>query len=208
MKNFINTASFAIAESAGEADFDDETVTVAPKKRKVSERNVLDAHGKPQDSWLDAYGFGYKSLAENFDLNVMFEDIPDPVMRGLAAFGGVTLAGNTTNTVRNGENKGGAATEKEALIAWIENLKAGNWTSPRGEMEAGIGLLAEAYSNAMSKAGKSITVEAAMEKLKAADKEKRAAVRKDSRVKAELTAIIAERAKAKASESEGELVEL
>lgn len=184
------------------------TETAAPKKRKVSERTVLDQDGKAQDEWLDAWGFGYKSLAEDFDLKVMFTDLPDPVMRGLAAFGGVTLAGNTTNTVRNDPNKADDASEKEALIAWIENLKAGNWTSPRGEVEAGLGLLAEAYSKAMAKVGKDISTEAALEKLKAADKDKRKAVRTDSRVKAELTAILAERAKAKAAETEGELVEL
>jgi hypothetical protein len=203
----MHTAVYA-APSEGDTASDETEVEVVSKKKKVSERSVLDETGKPQDSWLDAYGFGYKSLAENFDLNLMFKDIPDPVMRGLAAFGGVTLAGNTTNTVRNGENKGGAATEKEALLAWIENLKAGNWTSPRGELEAGLGLLAEAYSLAMGKAGKNITVEAALEKLKAADKDKRTAVRKDSRVRAELTAIQAERARVKAAETEGALVEL
>ena len=53
-----------------------------------------------------------------------------------------------------------------------------------------------------------ITVEDALQKLKDADKEKRSNVRKDSRVRAELTAIIAERAKAKAAETEGELIEL
>jgi hypothetical protein len=202
----MNTAVYQAPSEDGAGDEEIEVAT--PKKKKVSERSVLNAERKPQDSWLDAYGFGYKSLAENFDLIVMFDEIPDEVMRGLAAFGGVTLAGNTTNTVRNGENKGGAASEKEALLAWVENLKAGNWTSPRGELEAGISLLAEAYSKAMSKAGKPVSVEAALEKLKAADKDKRAAVRKNSQVKAELTAIVAERARLKAAESEGELIEL
>lgn len=191
-----------------ETEVETATESKTASKRKVSERNVLDAEGKVQDSWLDAWGFSYKSLAEDFELAVMFTDIPDAVMRGLAAFGGVTLAGNTTNTVRNGDNKNGVTSEKEALLAWIENLKAGNWTSPRGEVEAGLGALAEAYSRAMAKAGKEISVEDSLAKLKAADKDKRTAVRKDSRVKAELTAIIAERAKAKAAESEGELVEL
>ena len=138
----------------------------------------------------------------------MFDELADPVVRALAAFGGLTLAGNVTNTVRNGENKGGAETEKEALLAWIENLKAGNWLSAKGDMEAGIGLLAEAYTRAMVKDGKSMTVESALEKLKAADKEKRKATRANPKVKAALTAIIAERAAAKAGETEVELVEL
>lgn len=211
MKNVMQTRVYAAEGETGSTAPDaNDTERAAPdsKKRKVSERTVLDAERKPMDTWLDAMGFGYKSLSEDFEVQVMFDEIPDTVMRGLAAFGGVTLAGNTTNTVRNGENKGGAASEKEALTAWIENLKAGNWSSPRGEVEAGIGLLAEAYSAAMAKAGKEITVEAALEKLKAADKEKRASVRKDSRVNAELKRILAERAEAKAKETEGELVEL
>lgn len=208
MIKLMNELVRAPADETGATAGEVETAAATPKKRKVSERTVLDQDGKSQDEWLDAWGFAYKSLAEDFDLKVMFTDLPDPVMRGLAAFGGVTLAGNTTNTVRNDPNKSDDASEKEALIAWIENLKAGNWTSPRGEVEAGLNLLAEAYSKAMAKAGKDISTEAALEKLKAADKDKRKAVRTDSRVKAELTAILAERAKAKAAETEGELVEL
>lgn len=217
MKNVMMTAVYAPADENGseqpgvEGNEAGAVERADPKskKRKVSERSVLDAEGKVQDSWLDAYGFGYKSLAEDFDLKVMFTDIPDAVMRGLAAFGGVTLAGNTTNTVRNNPDKPDDSTEKEALVAWVENLKAGNWTSPRGEVEAGINLLAEAYSRAMSKSGKELTVESALEKLKAADKEKRKEVRNHSAVKVELTAIMAERAKAKAAEApEVELIEL
>lgn len=178
-------------------------VPAKAKKQAVSEREVLDAAGAVQEDWIDAYGFSYKSLGEDFTLKVMFEDLGDPVIRVLAAFGGLTLAGNTTNTVRNGDNKGGAETERDALVAWLENLKAGNWTSPRGEVEAGLGSLAEAYTAAMAKEGVRLAVEDVLAKLKAADKDKRAVIRKDSRVKAELTRLIAERAKAKASATEG-----
>lgn len=185
------------------------TAKTAPKKQKVSERVVLDGEGKAQDSWLDAYGFSYKSLGEDFELRCMFDELPDPVARGLQAFGALTLAGNVTNTVRNGENKGGEETEKGALLAWIENLKAGNWTSPRGETEAGINLLAEAYSRAMTGLGKELTVEAALEKLKAAGKDKQKEIRGHSKVKVALTEILAERAKAKAATApEEELIAL
>lgn len=210
IKSSMIAAVYAPADESGSAvtDTPDTPAVAEAKKRKVSDRVILDGDMKPQDDWADAKGFSYKSLAEDYELMVMFEELPDEIQRGLMAFGGLTLAGNVTNTVRNGENKGGAATEKEALIAWIDNLKAGNWTSPRGEVEAGLGALAEAYARAMAKIGKEITAEVALEKLKAADKDKRAAVRKDPQVKAELTQIIAERAAAKAKDQAGELIEL
>ena len=162
-------------------------------RNQVSKREVLDAQGSPQDEWIDAYGFSYTSLTENYEARLMFEELPDAVVRALAAFGGLTLAGNTTNTVRNGKSKGDA-TEKSELIAWIENLKAGNWSNPRGEVEAGLSMLSQAYAVVMEKAGAPITPEIAMEKLKAATKEKRAEVRKHPQVKAELARMIAERA--------------
>lgn len=174
-----------------------------PSKKKVSDRFVLNAQGAVQDEWADAHGFSYKSIPENYELKVMFDDLPKEIVYGLAAFGGLTLAGNTTNTVRNDKNtpdedKG---TEKDALMAWYENLKAGNWTSPRGEVEAGLGSLAEAYSAAFAKEGVTISPADALVKLKEADKDKRAALRKHPQVKAELTRIIAERAAAKAKEA-------
>jgi hypothetical protein len=192
------------------SDTQETSMPVAEKAtKKVSERSVLDIVGKVQDEWVDAFGFSYKSIAENFTLAVMFEDLPDPVVRALAAFGGLTLAGNTTNTVRNpGEGKVSDSTEKDALIAWLDNLKAGNWTSPRGEVEAGVTSLAEAYVAAMALAGKILDITETTAKLKAADKEKRAAIRKDPRVKAELTRIIAERASKKATEAAGDIMEL
>lgn len=184
------------------------TAADAAKKKMVSKRVVLNAQGVEQDDWIDAYGFSYTSLAENFELAVKFDELPDEVVRALAAFGGLTLAGNTTNTVRNGDNKGAAATEKEALVAWLENLKAGNWTSPRGEVEAGLGSLAEAYVAAMAKEGATLELDATLGKLKEADKDKRKAIRTDPRVKAELTRIIAERAATKAAAAAGPIAAL
>ena len=208
MKNFLMTAVYSPAD-AGSSEAPSVEAKAEPKKKKVSERIVLDAEGQPQDSWLDARGFAYKSIAEAYEAIVMFDELPDPVFRGLAAFGGLTLAGNTTNTVRNDPNKPDDASEKDALIAWIENLKAGNWTSPRGEVEAGLGLLAEAYAAAMTKLGKTLSVEDALAKLKEADKDKRKAVRSHSGVKVELTAILAERAKKNAAAApEVALIEL
>lgn len=181
----------------------DETNVVATKevtKKKVSERVVLNATGQAQDEWQDAGGFSYKSLSEDFELRVLFSDLPDEVVRGLAAFGGLTLAGNTTNTVRNDKNVDDSerGSEKDALVAWFENLKAGNWTSPRGEVEAELTVLAQAYSAAMAKEGVTISPEDAQAKLKAADKDKRATVRKHPQVNAELKHIMAERAAEKA----------
>ena len=193
---------------------DDTEVSIVPapttqaKSTAVSKREVLGSDKTPQDDWIDAHGFKYTVLGNGFELSASFDELPDEVMRGLAAFGGLTLAGNVTNTVRNGEIKGTPDEEQAALLAWIENLKAGNWTSPRGEIEAGVGLLAEAYVAAMAKAGTVLDLVATNTKLKAADKDKRKAVRSDPRVKLELNNILATRAAAKAASATGEIVSL
>ena len=181
---------------------------VAPKSKAVSKREVLNEKGELQDDWIGAGGFRYTVLDGGFELNVMWDELPVESQQALMAFGGLTLAGNTTNTVRNGENKGEAASEKDALLALIENLKAGNWTSPRGEVEAGVGLLAEAYVAAMGKTGVVLDAVDVAAKLKAADKDKRKAVRSDPRVALELKNIIASRAAAKAATATGDIVSL
>ena len=193
----------------------DETATATPeveaekKTRAVSKREVLDSALAPQDDWAGAAGVRYTSLAEGFALDVIFDELPSEIRDGLTAFGALTLAGNVTNTVRNGERKGdGPATEKEALIAWLENLKAGNWTSPRGEVEAGIGLLAEAYVRAMAKSGKTVELDAVKEKLAKADKDAKKKVRTHPDVKQAMLEIQLERTKAKAAENAGDVAEL
>lgn len=180
------------------ADNDHETAT--EKKRAVSKREILAADGSVQDDWAGAAGIRYTSLADDFALDVMFDELPEEIVRGLAAFGGLTLAGNVTNTVRNGERKGdGPSTEREALVAWLENLKSGNWTSPRGEVEAGVGLLAEAVQRAYAKEGRDVAIETITEKLKAMSKEDKAAVRKKDAVKLAILEIQTERAAKKAA---------
>lgn len=184
---------------------DTATATKEPSKRAVSKREILDSAGKEQDDWAGASGFRYTTLSDGFAATVMFDDLPDEIVKGLAAFGGLTLAGNVTNSVRNGERKGeGPATEAEALTAWLENLKAGNWTSPRGEVEAGIGLLAEAAQRAYAKKGQTVDIEAITEKIKGLDKDGKAALRKNPAVKLAMLEIQTERAAKKAAEADGD----
>ena len=182
---------------------DNETETTE-KKRAVSKREILAADGSTQDDWAGAAGIRYTSLAEDFPLDVMFDELPEDIVRGLAAFGGLTLAGNVTNSVRNGERKGeGPSTEREALLAWLENLKAGNWTSPRGEVEAGIGLLAESVQRMLEKSGKVVELETITEKIKAMSKEDKAKLKKDGKVKLAMLEIQTERAAKKVASAEG-----
>lgn len=181
---------------------DNETET-AEKKRAVSKREILGTDGAAQDDWAGAAGIRYTSLAEDFPLTVMFDELPEDIVRGLAAFGGLTLAGNVTNSVRNGERKGeGPSTEKEALLAWLENLKAGNWTSPRGEVEAGIGLLAESVQRMLEKQGKQVDIEIITTRLKGLSKEDKAKTRKDPKVKLAMLEIQTERAAKKVASAE------
>lgn len=188
-----------------------ENETASTSRKAVSKRIILSADATPQDDWLGAAGVRYESLAAGKGVDVMFADLPDEVQNGLMAFGALTLAGNVTNTVRNSE-EGKALSDAErgqaeidTLLAWLDNLKSGNWTSPRGEVEAGTELLALGYALAMRKAGKEMTDDEAREKVKAADKAKRKAVKSDPRVAAAIAEIVLERKRAKLAESAGEL---
>lgn len=184
------------------------TVPAKKTKAKASEREVLGADGKPQDEYIGAKGFSYKSLSDDYTLAIQFDDLPEEVVLGLAAFGGLTLAGNVTNAVRNGENKSGISSEREALEMWIANLREGNWSKPTGELEAGIHLLAEGFVRANAKAGREVNFDDVFAKLKAADKAKRKEVRNDSHVSVAIAEIQLERKAAKAKEAVGEMVEL
>jgi len=159
----------------------DETTSeaTATKRGKVSDRIYLLADGSEADSPIEAKGAKYVSMTEpGAEVEAYFEGdgpnvLPVEAIHGLAAFGFLTLAGNQTNTVRNGDVKeGGPQTEKEALDKFIGNLLAGNWTSVRGETEPGITLLAEAVARAKkAEDGKDREVRAVAEWLKTQDKE-------------------------------------
>lgn len=187
----------------------DEAETVERKKKsKVSEREVLGNDGKPQDEYIGAAGASYKVISEDFTAAVMFDELPDDVVNGLAAFGWLTLAGNVTNAVRNGENRSGETSEKEALQAWLDNLKNGDWSKPTGELEAGVRLLAEGYARARADAGSPVDVEQVFAKLKAADKDKRKAVRSDPHVAKAIAQIQLERKAERAKASATTIVDL
>ena len=183
------------------------------KRVAVSKREYILADGSEAENPMECAGFAYTILngAKNVNggkiekIERFYDDASEAERKAFYSFAGFTLAGNVTNQVRNGTLKSGPETESEALKAWLENLAAGNWTSPRGEVEAGLGTLAQAYSVAMANEGQTISVEDALTKLKAADKDVRKAVRTHPQVKAELTRIIAEKAAAKAKESSGAL---
>ena len=197
-----------MSEDQVDVQVDAAPAVTAVKSKAVSKREKLNEKGELQDDWIGAGGFRYTVLDGGFELNVMWDELPVESQQALMAFGGLTLAGNTTNTVRNGENKGEATSEKDALLALVENLKAGNWTSPRGEVEAGPGLLAEAYVAAMAKTGVVLDLLEIAAKLKAATDEKRKEVRADARVALELKNILAARAAAKAANATGDIVSL
>lgn len=191
-------------EIAGETVATEASAT-EKKKTAKSKREVLSADGSAQDEWAGAAGIRYTSLSDNFPLEIMFDQLPSEIVAGLTAFGALTLAGNVTNSVRNSERKGdGPATESEALTAWLDQLRAGNWTSERGEVEAGVGLLAEASQRAYAKKGKTIELELIAEKIKGLDKAGKAALRKDPNIKLAMLEIQTERAAKKLAEATGE----
>lgn len=194
---------------------DNETSAPAPaaaaaekKRAAVSKRVLLDATGKETDDYIGAGGFKYESLSEpGTSVTAMFEGegaLPMATIFGLAAFGGLTLAGNVTNTIRNGEPKAdGPQTEREALEAWLRELVAGNWTRPTGEVEIGIGLLAEAVARHFTaKDGKTRDADAVakiLDWLKGLDKDTRKGWKQDPGVQVHMKRIQTERAEAKAA---------
>jgi hypothetical protein len=202
----------ATTEAAATADA---AATAKPKKQKVSERIVLGADNTESDTYVGATGALYKSVSEKgADAVVYFKMptsglpegaeppklLPTEMVEALAAFGFLTLAGNVTNVIRNGTPKAdGPQTEADALAAWLEDLFAGNWTKASGEVEPGMGLLAEAVARTLSDNDKKDrTSPEAIAKVKdwlaGLDKEARAKWRGDLRVKRHQTAIHNERA--------------
>lgn len=203
-----------------------ETETAKPTRDTVSKREYIGADRAEVDSPLEAHGFRYTVLAAAKNRNagkvsahdLMFTDfglteeevasIPEQI-RGLAAFGAGTLAGNATNTVRNGTVKAdGPQTEDEALIGWWNNLREGNWTSPRGEVEAGVSQAAEAYYRALQTKGvtafadgTALSLEEVLVRYKAADKDKRKAIRADDGYKLALAQIQLERAQKRVADA-------
>lgn len=196
----------------GEAETAPAPANAGEKKRKaVSERIVLDAKGEEADTYVGAFGARYKSLSEegtvaevNFKapeagLPEGVELLPQEMIEALAAFGWLTLAGNVTNTIRNGTPKAdGPQTEKEALDAWLADLFAGNWTKASGEVEPGMGLLAEAVARTLSDNDKKDrtspeSIAKVKDWLAGLDKDARKKWRNDLRVKRHQSAITAER---------------
>lgn len=182
------------------------------KRGKVSNRIVLGPDREEADSYMGAYGAKYESLSEPGAIaEVLFKPLasnardndkllPEEAIFALAAFGFTTLAGNVTNTIRNGTVKtGGPTTEKEALDEWLAELFAGNWTKTSGEVEPGLGLLAEAVARTLSdndRKDRSSPESIAKVKdwLAGLDKDARKTWRNDLRVKRHQAAIQAERA--------------
>ncbi len=196
------------AGSAPATETEAAPVPAKDKRAKVSNRIVLDKDGEEADSYIDSYGFKYESLSEPGTLlEVLFKSLaegkrgavegfdpsaeqllPLESIYALAAFGGLTLAGNVTNTIRNGEPKAdGPQTEREALEQWIADLMAGNWTKATGEIEPGLGLLAQAVARTLSENDKKDrTADEAVTKVKdwltSLDKDARKKWRADVRV--------------------------
>jgi hypothetical protein len=161
------------------------------------------------ESPMEAVGFRYsiipsrevkdgkvREFNEEFTLDVLLSDLPEGAVNGLACFGGLVLAGNVTNTVRNakGDSAPRYATQQEALEAWITGLREGNWTTGRGEFEAGIPLLAEAYNRVYRDAkGVDLDLSETIEKLKVKTKDERSSIRKRMDITAAISTIRAEK---------------
>ena len=187
------------------------TETAKSAKVKASERVWLDANGGETEDVNDVRGFKYTSLADKYDAVVMFDGenkVPDHITFALAAFGGLTLAGNYTNTVRNNKQKPAQpGDEQAALESWMEMLRAGDWTKPSGEGEAGMATFAEAFARHLDetkakpdgskRAASPEGIAKVREYLTGLDKDKKKEFRNDMRVAAHIKAIQAERAAAR-----------
>lgn len=158
------------------------------KGRKRSERTWLDANREEADDKMEVAGVSYQILPakdlkkgrewhEDFTLELMFDELPEAAVHALAAFGALTWLGNITNTVRNykdGDVPPGATAQQEALTSAVEELKKGNWTSGRGDFEAGLPSLIEAYCDAIEKkTGTRPDGEEKLARLREMDKETR-----------------------------------
>lgn len=210
MANDTDTSAAPATDSAPDAP-------AKEKKKAVSKRIVLGPDRAESDTWTGAYGLRYESLSEPgavaelifrpFTSNGTENDkgLPEEMIYALAAFGGLTLAGNVTNVIRNGTPKAdGPQTEREALEQWVADLMDGNWTKTSGEVEPGMGELAEAVARTLSDNDKKDRTSAeSIAKVKdwlaGLDKDARAKWRGDLRVKRHQAAIRKEKADARAA---------
>lgn len=187
------------------------TTSAAAKERKkgekASDRTYLASDGTEAESPLGCAGVSYKSNVEGWTKTFMFDQLKEEELKGFAAFGLLTLVGNQTNRVRNGQVKDdGPQTEEAAVDSWFENIQSGNWVTAGGEVEAGAALLAEAHlrilqaDGVIEHNGVPVDLDYVKERHKAKTKDERAAMRKDLRFKAEMDKIKAEKSAAKLAE--------
>lgn len=173
-------------------DVQDTTTSEEKRASKLSNRWHIDANGEEVDNPMEATGALYRYLEES-DKPTISAQVDELIETGhkdivIALFGAglYTIAGNVANRIRNGQVKDdGPQTVGEALKSWWDNLLAGNWTTPRGDVEAGVGLLAEAMLRAKNKVdggkladGSERTLESVTAFLKTQTKDQKKAWRK------------------------------
>lgn len=176
-----------------------------PGRKKASDRMYLDAKGEEADSPIGCSGFSYKSVPEGWTKTFTWDDFDDPQIKGLAAFGALTLIGNQTNRVRNGQVKeGGPTTELEAVDQWLENLQQGNWVTAGGDVEAGVNLLARAFVEAYPELPVvQQGIDAVKAKLQSVSKEALKKYRADARINVAINTFKLQAAKDKAAKESG-----
>lgn len=165
------------------------------KRPKVTERTWLkDREGTATKDPREARGVRIEvfGAGENAGIVEVFpEDLSAEVQNAATLFG-VNIV--LTNTM------GGKAGDEayEAIMARLETLQNGEWSSRKGAEGPRLSLLAEAVVRAKAKQGQERTVEAVTERLRAMTPEDRKALLATPEVQVEYKRIQAERATAAA----------
>ena len=174
----------------------------------VSVREYLDKDGNVLEGLLGAAAARYMIKRSGWAITMKPAELPEEVQGALACFALHTLAGNVSSAARNSaEAKALTPSQQDAdqratIEAWFDNLKQGNWSVGGDRTEAGLASLAEAFVRVRRKLGdESMSVEAALEKLRASEPTTVKAIRANAKVQEALAEIQLERKRALAREA-------
>lgn len=169
--------------------------TAAAKKAKreqVTDREYIGDDNQPVKDPREATGFYIKHLRTGTEIVRQVEQFSPGVIRAAALFGLVTVATNAMGGLS-------ADDAEDALLARIETLDNGEWTSRTGATGPRISMLADALVAAKAADGEEISVADATAYLKSLSDAERKDLSEVAEVKAEYSAL---RAKAAAERAE------
>jgi hypothetical protein len=114
------------------------------EKRKVNEKDALDAAGNPVSDYTEAVSARITHLATKASTSRSFAHIPAPIDRAFAIEGWLNKAGHAVNSATNGPNADNDV--QSALDAFTANVDEGGWTNRSGGNEVNLAAIQAAFA--------------------------------------------------------------